>query len=147
MNHILTVNYENKPAYDILLQADFSLLQEALETLDMANRRFMIITDSNVEKFYLRELKDIIQKCGKKVETFVFPAGEHSKNLNTVNDCYEKLIEAGFDRNDVLVALGGGVLEISPVLLLLLFTGNSICSNSYITFIHGRLQYWRKNGC
>lgn len=110
MNHILTVNYENKPAYDILLQADFSLLQEALETLDMANRRFMIITDSNVEKFYLRELKDIIQKCGKKVETFVFPAGEHSKNLNTVNDCYEKLIEAGFDRNDVLVALGGGVV-------------------------------------
>ena len=110
MNHILTVNYEKKPAYDILLQADFSLLQEALETLDMANRRFMIITDSNVEKFYLRELKDIIQKCGKKVETFVFPAGEHSKNLNTVNDCYEKLIEAGFDRNDVLVALGGGVV-------------------------------------
>lgn len=44
------------------------------------------------------------------METFVFPAGEHSKNLNTVNDCYEKLIEAGFDRNDVLVALGGGVV-------------------------------------
>lgn len=47
-------------------------LQEALETLDMANRRFMIITDSNVEKFYLRELKDIIQKCGKKWKPLFF---------------------------------------------------------------------------
>ena len=48
------------------------LLQEALETLDMANRRFMIITDSNVEKFYLRELKDIIQKCEEKWKPLFF---------------------------------------------------------------------------
>lgn len=42
--------------------------------------------------------------------SFVFPEGEQSKNLNTVRDLYEKLIINKFDRNDLLIALGGGVV-------------------------------------
>ena len=43
------------------------------------------------------------------VTSFVFPAGEEQKNLNTVRDLYEKLIQEHFDRKDLLAALGGGV--------------------------------------
>ena len=39
----------------------------------------------------------------------MFPAGEESKNLDTVRDLYEHLIKNHFDRKDLLVALGGGV--------------------------------------
>ncbi len=46
MRRILTVNYEEKPVYDILLEADFNRLTEAVRALDMANRKIMIITDS-----------------------------------------------------------------------------------------------------
>ena len=42
--------------------------------------------------------------------SFVFPEGEASKNLNVVRDLYTHLIEEKFDRNDVLIALGGGVV-------------------------------------
>ena len=39
-----------------------------------------------------------------------FPAGEQSKTLATVQQLYETLIQAGFDRKDYLLALGGGVV-------------------------------------
>ena len=42
--------------------------------------------------------------------TASFAAGEENKNLNTVQDLYEFLIENHFDRKDMLAALGGGVV-------------------------------------
>ena len=48
-------------------------------------------------------------KCLKAVK-HVFPAGEASKNLDTVKEIYRFLIEEGFDRRDMLLALGGGVV-------------------------------------
>ena len=53
-------------------------------------------------------LKFLEGKCRKAVK-YVFPAGEEHKNLDTVRDVYRFLIEEGFDRKDMLLALGGGV--------------------------------------
>ncbi len=106
----IIVNYEGKPSYKIISTDDFLELSESIVDLAMDKRRFMIITDDNVSRYYLQELKEIIALVSKSVETFTFPAGEKSKNLATVDKCYEKLIEYGFDRNDVLIALGGGVV-------------------------------------
>lgn len=110
MNTVLSVNYEGKPAYDIYLEPDFSHLAHALTSLDIQGRRFMILTESNVAPCYLEELKGILLPLAKEVHSYTFPAGEASKNLDTVRDCYEQLIHAGFDRKDVLIALGGGVV-------------------------------------
>jgi len=110
MDNILTINYEDKPAYPILFELNFGKLADTIRTIDMTNRRFMIITDSNVGKHYLEQVKDLLLPIAKTVESYTFPAGETSKNLTTVSMCYEQLIVAGFDRNDVLVALGGGVV-------------------------------------
>jgi 3-dehydroquinate synthase len=44
------------------------------------------------------------------VEIFTFEAGEQHKTLATIQDIYETLILAGFDRKDYLLALGGGVV-------------------------------------
>ena len=110
MNNRLTINYEDKPAYEILYEQDFGRLSDELNVLEMKNRRFMIITESNVAKLYLSALKAALAPVSGAVYDYTFPAGEASKNLDTVNQCYEKLIKAGLDRNDVLVALGGGVV-------------------------------------
>ncbi|MGF7144084.1 3-dehydroquinate synthase [Anaerotaenia torta] len=109
MNQILNVNYEGRPAYSIMLEPDFGKLAEAFGSLSMTNRRVMIITDDNVGAIYLEAVKNIFLSSAKAVESFVFPSGEGSKNLDTVGRCYEQLIQAGFDRKDILVALGGGV--------------------------------------
>lgn len=106
----LVVNYENKPAYSILLEPSFGRLAEAIQSLGMSNRRFMIVSDSNVSKYYLEEIKELLLPIAKMVGSYTFPAGESSKNLNTVNGCYGQMILSSFDRKDVLIALGGGVV-------------------------------------
>lgn len=110
MDNILTIHYENKPAYDIMLEPDFGRLAAALEALGMKERRFLVISDSNVGSLYLKALLHAVKDTAKSVSSFTFPAGEKSKNLDTVSACYEQLIKENFDRNDVLIALGGGVV-------------------------------------
>ena len=110
MNHILTVTFEEKPAYDIRIESDYHQLPDALSKIDMMGRKFMIISDSNVSKYYLNDCMQLLQPIAKSVTSYIFPAGESSKTLETVNNCYEQLIQANFDRNDVLIALGGGVV-------------------------------------
>jgi len=110
MESILHVNYDHKPAYDIMLEADFSKLSETVASLGMEGRRFMIITDSNVGKHYANDVFQQLARVAKSVQIYTFPAGEENKNLDTVSQCYEELIQSGFDRNDVLIALGGGVV-------------------------------------
>jgi len=105
----LIVNYEGKPAYNIIFDKDFSALEEALLSLNLQNRRYMIITDSNVAGLYLQDCINILGRTASSISSFIFEAGENNKNLNTVNLVYQRLIEEKFDRNDIIIALGGGV--------------------------------------
>ncbi|HBA69813.1 MAG TPA: 3-dehydroquinate synthase [Lachnospiraceae bacterium] len=106
----LTVNYEKKPCYDIIFTRDFHSLAEELETLGIGERRICIITDSTVEKLYAEEILNIVKNKCKKAVMFSFPSGEAHKTLDTVKDIYTFLIKEEFDRKDLLIALGGGVV-------------------------------------
>lgn len=106
----LTVHMDGTPVYDIVMAEDFSYLPEDVAKLDVATRRLCIVTDSNVAPLYLEEVKNLLAPCCKTVISYIFPAGEQNKNLATVQNLYETLILHKFDRNDLLVALGGGVV-------------------------------------
>ena len=105
----IIVNYEGRPAYSIIIDKDFSNLKEELSRLKLENRRYMIITDSNVASLYLKECLDALSIESNELSSFIFDSGEGSKNLDTVYKVYSKLIEEKFDRNDIIIALGGGV--------------------------------------
>lgn len=109
MSKQITVHYEGKPAYDILIEQDYRKLSEQFTQLGYANRRICIVCDSNVAPHYADQVKDQLTKVSSEVFVFTFPAGENNKNLDTVKDLYTFLIEHKFDRKDVLAALGGGV--------------------------------------
>lgn len=105
----LPVLYNKKPCYDIVFQQSFDGLWEELAELGAAEKRLCIVTDSTVDGLYASQILEILEgKCRKAVK-YVFPAGEEHKNLDTVKDVYRFLIEEGFDRKDMLLALGGGV--------------------------------------
>ena len=72
--------------------------------------KICIITDSIVEPLYLDEVKNVLSELDKSMFTFKFKSGEESKTLDTVQEIYEFLIENKFERKDLLVALGGGVI-------------------------------------
>lgn len=106
----LTVEVDKKPAYDIVFKSSFEALAEELSGFDLGNRKVCIVTDSNVEKLYASEVVEIVSKVCSKCVVYSFPAGEESKNLKTVQNVYEFLIQNNFDRKDMLLALGGGVV-------------------------------------
>ena len=106
----ITVNYEEKPCYVINITHDFSHLEEAVAELKLQERKVCIITDSTVEKLYLQEVRSQLSRLCREVISYTFPAGEQSKTLEVIQEIYETLIVNHFDRQDVLVALGGGVV-------------------------------------
>ncbi|MFV0342029.1 MAG: 3-dehydroquinate synthase [Anaerocolumna sp.] len=110
MNHFITISQDEKPIYNISLKNDLVALKEILETLCSENKKVCVVTDTTVGKHYLNTLTDFLAPMFKFVDSFVFPAGEDSKNLSVVTELYEKLINAHFDRKDILIALGGGVV-------------------------------------
>ena len=110
MSQRLEVLYNKKPCYDIVIESDFSNLSAEISKLDTANKKFCVITDSIVGSLYKEEVINLLTPVCKKVVSFTFQAGEERKNLTTVNDIYRFLIEQNFDRKDMLIALGGGVV-------------------------------------
>ncbi len=110
MANRMTINYEKKPCYDIVFTRDFSLLADELSALQTKERRVAVICDSNTERLFGNVVTEAVSGVCKKVVLHAFPAGEMYKTLDTVKEIYKRLIEEKFDRNDLLVALGGGVV-------------------------------------
>lgn len=110
MAKCITVHYDSKPIYDIMIEHDFFKLPECINNLGIKKRKLCIITDSNVGKLYCKAVQSELEKTDNIVISYVFEAGEEHKNLDTVQDVYEFLIKNRFDRKDILVALGGGVV-------------------------------------
>ncbi|MCR5704095.1 MAG: 3-dehydroquinate synthase [Eubacterium sp.] len=106
----IPVQYEGKPCYDILLTDSFQELPKELEKLNIEDRRLCIVTETTVGPLYAEEIKKILEPLCKLVVIHTFEAGEAHKNLDTVQGIYETLIQNHFDRKDLLLALGGGVV-------------------------------------
>jgi 3-dehydroquinate synthase len=106
----MTINYNKKPCYDIVFTDDFSLLPDELAALDVTERKIAVIADSNTAALFGKSILALLAGTCKKAVLYEFPAGEKSKTLDTVKSIYTFLIEEKFDRKDLLIALGGGVV-------------------------------------
>lgn len=69
-----------------------------------------VISDSNVAPLYGNQVASELEKAGFRVVSFVFPAGEDSKNGTVYLDLLNFLAENRLTRTDCLLALGGGVV-------------------------------------
>lgn len=71
--------------------------------------RLAVVTDGNVAKLYLEPLLKSLKSAGYVACSFVFPAGEQSKRMDTLAGMLEFFAGERLARNDCVVALGGGV--------------------------------------
>jgi 3-dehydroquinate synthase len=69
--------------------------------------RMLILSDRNIKSLYPSLFKAL--KAGS-TEFFFIPPGEKSKSLETVERIVGFMLQKGFDRSTLLVALGGGVV-------------------------------------
>ena len=80
------------------------LIGERLQNLKeyIPAEKAVIITDTNVRRYYLEDFPP----C----EVIEVGVGEKIKNLETVKDIYEKLVELEADRTSFIVGIGGGIV-------------------------------------
>lgn len=72
--------------------------------------RVCIVSDSNVWPLYGKIAQESLQSAGFQPVSYVFPAGEASKNGETYLSLLNFLAESHLTRSDLIVALGGGVV-------------------------------------
>ncbi len=97
-------------SYDILIEPHLlEKIPHDLKTSPLGNK-YAIITDSNVRGLYGESLLRSLKKEGVNACLLDFPAGERSKNIETVYSLIRSLIENGLDRKSAVIALGGGVV-------------------------------------
>ena len=75
-----------------------------------AGRQAMVITDENVGRLYGDAAMETLAVAGVPAERFTVPAGEASKSFEQLQELLWAIVDAGVNRDGVVVALGGGVV-------------------------------------
>ena len=97
-------------AYDIVIgRGVLSQLGARMSAL-RPGARAAIVTDENVGRAHLAAAQKSLEASGIGVSHVTVPAGEGSKKFSEFERVCEALIEARIERNDLVVALGGGVI-------------------------------------
>ncbi|HET9717075.1 MAG TPA: 3-dehydroquinate synthase [Pseudolabrys sp.] len=97
-------------AYDILIgRGLLAGLGRRIRSL-RADARVAIVTDENVASYHLAAAEGALKSENIDFLRIVLPAGESSKNYSTFEKVCESIIAARIERNDLVVALGGGVI-------------------------------------
>ncbi|HEO65242.1 MAG TPA: iron-containing alcohol dehydrogenase, partial [Spirochaetes bacterium] len=97
-------------SYSIYIeQGILTRLSDYLSHLFQGNK-YLIITDSNVEKLYGNNILESMIESGFETYLFAFPAGEKQKNIDTKIDIESYMFQKKFGRDSVIIALGGGVV-------------------------------------
>lgn len=97
-------------AYDIVIGPDI-LGEVGARVAGMGARRHIaIITDENVAGLHLAALQESLSAAGLTSEALVLPAGEATKCWPMLEKTVEWLLDQKVERNDVVIAFGGGVI-------------------------------------
>jgi 3-dehydroquinate synthase len=72
--------------------------------------RVAIVTDERVSKYWLKAAKMSLSEAEIESTDIIVGEGESSKSYGVLEDVSEELIAAKIERNDLVVALGGGVI-------------------------------------
>ena len=104
-----TVTVNASKTYDVRIGSGL-LPQLGAEVKKLGKaQKICIVSETTVYPLYGKTVADSLESAGFSVVSFVFPAGEESKNGTVFLQLLNFLAESGLTRSDILVALGGGV--------------------------------------
>ena len=102
----ITVNASRK--YDVVIEESYNGLKGEVERV-VTGEKILIVTDDNVERLFLHKVIDEL-KYTYNIFTYVVKSGEDSKNSKNYFSILGSLLQNQFNRNDCVIALGGGVV-------------------------------------
>ncbi|MBB4575033.1 3-dehydroquinate synthase [Rhizobium lentis] len=97
-------------AYDILIGPGLIARAGAEIASRLKGRKAAVITDEHVAPLYLDALVASLDAAGIASAAVVLPAGEKTKSFEHLMTACDKVLEARVERNDCVIALGGGVI-------------------------------------
>jgi len=97
-------------SYDVLIGTDLLTDLGTYITQFPKCSKVAIISDSNVWPIYAATVENSLKDNGIQYCSYVFSAGEPSKNGNTYLSILNFLAENQITRSDMLIAFGGGVV-------------------------------------
>ena len=97
-------------SYDIHIGP--GLLAEASAYISpfLRRQRVAVVTDSTVADLHLEALREGLLTANIEMVALTLPAGEQTKNWQVLGQTVEWLLEQKIERNDIVIALGGGVI-------------------------------------
>lgn len=109
MRETVNVNLPGR-AYDVVIGPD--LLAETGRYLEplLARKQVTVISDAHVAALHLENLRDGLASTGVTMQAMTLPPGEATKNWVHLEKCCDWLLDQRVERNDVVIALGGGVV-------------------------------------
>ena len=105
-----TVTVNASKQYDILIGS--GLIRElGARAADLGKaQKVCLVSETTVFPLYGAAAVESLEHSGFETVTYVFPAGEESKNPQTFLQLLNVLAENKLSRSDLIVALGGGVV-------------------------------------
>ncbi|WP_454852218.1 3-dehydroquinate synthase [Rhizobium binxianense] len=97
-------------AYDILIGPGLIAQAGGEIASRLKGRKAAIVTDEHVAPLYLDALAASLDAAGIVSARVVLPAGEKTKSFEHLIDVCDRVLEARVERNDYVIALGGGVI-------------------------------------
>ncbi len=94
--------------YPIFIGSDLD--PQALLAPYIHGKQVMIVSNTTVAPLYLQRYQTAIEALDKRVATCILPDGEKYKDSPHLNLIFDALLEAGFNRDCTVLALGGGVI-------------------------------------
>lgn len=104
------IKVDTEKEYEVLIGEGLIDRSGVLVRSVNSGRKAAIISDENVASIHARKLREALERESYQVTELLVPAGERSKCFSTLETLVEKLAEAELSRDDVVLALGGGMV-------------------------------------
>ena len=104
----LKVNNLNSNYSIIIGHKILNQISNQITTLCPGAQKIALVVDKNVPKKFKIRIKNYLKKY--KIYTFEYNVNEKFKSFINVNKLVEKCLTNNFNRNDILISLGGGIL-------------------------------------
>lgn len=93
-----------------LLETSGELTRATLKAKSTASPQACIFSNARVHGLYGKRVEQSFRRAGYRVSRFLIGDSERSKSLRTAEGAWSFLISNRFERSDIVVALGGGVV-------------------------------------
>jgi 3-dehydroquinate synthase len=95
--------------YSIIIGKNIlSKIPSKIKTLCPGAKKIALVVDSKIPNKFKTKLKNILKKYDLHV--FEYSASEKFKSFKSVNELVEKCLLNNFNRNDILISFGGGII-------------------------------------